>query len=248
MPAECRPRSEREPVTPTIVFDFDGTVAVGSGPVLAYAREVARQVGEGFLARVEAALDAFDRGEDGGFRDGYDVVGRFAAEAGLSAEATQAAYAASRATLGSDRAPVDVAPGLAELLGALPDDVRVVLATNAPEAGVERVLEARGVRAAFDELHFDVGKPAGLTPIIEEALAAGPVLAVGDMVSNDLAPAAALGADTALVGATALTTTASVTMRAATLAELADPILAWAESAREEHDPVPSGTTSPGER
>lgn len=219
------------PVTPTLVFDFDGTVAVGTGPVIAYAEEIAPHAGEGFLDRVLETLEAFERGEERGYRDGYDVVARIAAEAGVDAAAAQAAYASSRALLGTDRAQVDVAPGLPELLVQLPDSTRVVLATNAPELGVERVLEVWGVRERFDELRYDLGKPDGLVPVIEEFIAHGPVLSIGDMVENDLAPAAALGADTALVGATAAASGASVTMRAVTLAELAPQIIAWARSA-----------------
>lgn len=32
----------------TIIFDFDGTLAVGNGPVLAYAGQVAAVAGDGF--------------------------------------------------------------------------------------------------------------------------------------------------------------------------------------------------------
>lgn len=234
-------------MTATLVFDFDGTVAVGNGAVLAYAREAARRVGPEFLALVERTIIAFDEGTESRFRDGYDVVGTLAAEAGLDAAAAQEAYLASRAALGGPDGAVDMAPGLAELLEALPASTRVVLATNAPELGVEALLKGWGVRRHFDELRYDSGKPAGLAPIIREALARGPVLSIGDIVENDLAPAAALGADTALVGATAAGSAADVTMRAATLAELAPQILAWARRA-DAQTPVLPGTGHPLER
>ncbi|OCG72649.1 HAD family hydrolase [Microbacterium sediminis] len=231
----------------SVVFDFDGTLAVGNGAVLAYAREVARRAGTGFLERVERTLAAFDDGLEDRFRDGYDIVGILGRDAGIAPDELQDAYLASRAALGGPDAPVDMAPGLDELLAALPASTRVVLATNAPALGVEPLLDAWGVRARIDALHYDTGKPAGLTPIIRDALALGPVLSVGDIVENDLAPAAALGADTALVGATAAESAAAVTMRAATLAELAPQILAWAHRA-DALTPVLPGTGHPLER
>lgn len=234
-------------MTATLVFDFDGTVAVGNGAVLAYAREAARLTGAGFLELVERTLAAFDDGIEGRFRDGYDIVGILGRDAGIAPDDLQTAYLASRAALGGSDAPVDIAPGLDELLADLPTSTRVVLATNAPAAGVEPLLTGWGVRERFDELHYDTGKPAGLGPIIRDALALGPVLSVGDIVENDLAPAAALGADTALVGATAAGTDARVTMRAATLAELAPQILAWARRA-DALTPVLPGTARPLER
>lgn len=233
-------------MTATLVFDFDGTVAVGNGPVLAYAREVARHGGDGLLERIERTLAAFDSGTAPRFRDGYDVVGTLAADAGIRPAAAQAAYLASRRALATG-AGVEPAPGLRDLLAALPATVRVVLATNAPANGVEALLERWGVRARFDELRFECGKPAGLTPVIQDALGEGPVLSIGDIVENDLAPAAALGADTALVGATAATSSAAVTLRAATLAELAPQILAWARRA-DAQTPVLPGTGRPLER
>lgn len=213
----------------TIVFDFDGTVIVGNGPVLAYASEMSRFAPAGFLAVAEAEIDAFESGDAPQYRDGYDVVGTLATAAGVTADDGQRAYLASRELLGSAQ-PADPAPGLAEILERIPEKTRVILATNAPEAGVEAALAGWGVRDRFDELIYNTGKPAGLTPIIERALEQGPVLSIGDIVINDLAPATELGADTALVGATAETSTASVTMRALTLAELTDQIVAWAHA------------------
>lgn len=228
----------------TIIFDFDGTVAVGNGPVLAYAREIAPHAGGDYLARVEATLTAFDGGRDSTFRDGYDVVGSLATEAGVDPEARQRAYLASRGSLASSGA--EPAPGLADLLRELPDDARVVLATNAPRAGLEEVLAAWELRDGFDEIRDSVGKPDGLTPIVREALAHGPVLSIGDIVENDLAPASALGAATALVGATAATSPADVTMRGSTLADLAPTILAWARQhdGSAIRDRVPSSPTN----
>jgi len=230
----------------TIIFDFDGTVAVGNGPVLAYAREAARGAGGDLLARLERELAAFEAGEPGRFRDGYDVVGTLADDAGVAADQRQRAYLASRAALGTpDAEPAAAAPGLADLLGALPEAARVVLVTNAPESGVDAALRAWGVRDRFDELVFDAGKPAGLSAIVARALETGPVLSIGDIVENDLAPARALGADTALVGATAATASEPVTFRAQRLVELIDPIVSWARAAELASPSVPAASPTP---
>lgn len=215
-------------VTRSIVFDFDGTLAVGNGPVLAYARAVAPSAAPGFVARVEDELKALDTGRSG-YRDGYHVVAELAERDGVSSGTMNKAYQASREVLGTPDAPVDAPAGLAELLDSLRQHAELHVATNAPRAGVEQVLDSWGVREYFAQTHFNVGKPAGLYPVIEDALRRGPVLAVGDIVEFDLQPAIDLGADTALVGASAATSKAPVTMRGASLAALRDELVRWAE-------------------
>ncbi|TQL48226.1 FMN phosphatase YigB (HAD superfamily) [Homoserinimonas aerilata] len=242
---------------PTIVFDFDGTIATGSGPVMAYARQAAPAAGDGFLAHVHEALAAFESGEPG-YRDGYDIVGSLAAAAGVSPAELSTAYEISRGQLGSEHAPVEAMPELVDFLTGLRRHARLILATNAPASGIEPLLERWGVHELFDELRFTVGKPAGLSAVIRDAIASGPVLAVGDIVENDLAPALALGADTALVGATASHAPDKVTMRAHSLAELRGDIEAWAAaaaaasvaspSAPAPQDAVSSPTAPPNER
>ncbi|MDN3310301.1 HAD family hydrolase [Microbacterium oryzae] len=224
---------------PSIIFDFDGTLAVGSGPVRAYAQLVALTARAGYLQRVEAALRAFEDG-DTTYRDGYDVVGSLAADDGVDGAAMSAAYHGSRDLLGSPLAPVSAMPDLPGFLERLSGHARLVLATNAPEAGVERVLQAWGVRDRFDAVHATVGKPAGLAAVIRALLEDGPVLAVGDIFDFDLAPAQALGADTALVGATAATSRASVTMRGADLGHIRGDIETWAATAAS-RNPAPEG-------
>ncbi|WP_156316544.1 HAD family hydrolase [Leucobacter japonicus] len=214
-------------MAPSIVFDFDGTLAVGHGPVRAYAHCVAAAAAAGYLDRVEAELARYDAG-DSAFRDGYDIVGSLAVADGVTAEAAQRAYAESRELLGTASAPVDAVDGLDDMLETLGRSARLILATNAPEPGIDRVLASWGVQHRFDERHFTVGKPAGLAPLVERLLAHGPVLAIGDIAEYDLVPAITLGADTALVGATAATSTVPVTMRGASLAQLRTEIETWA--------------------
>ena len=215
---------------PSIIFDFDGTLAIGHGPVLAYARFVADAAGPQFVERVESELANYDAGATE-YRDGYNIVASLAEADGVEDKTMAAAYTRSREELGTARAPVRSMPRLDNFLATVGQYARLVLATNAPQEGVGRVLENWGVHNSFDELHFRVGKPAGLSAIVEAELADGPVLAVGDIVEYDLAPALGLGADTALVGATAATSTAHVTMRGASLEHLESDIHTWAVQA-----------------
>lgn len=232
-------------MAPSIVFDFDGTLAVGHGPVRAYARAVANGASQ-YLEAVDAELARYDAGESA-FRDGYDIVGSLAAAEGLSAAALEQAYQRSREELGTAAAPVEAAPELRGFLEGLGRTATLVLATNAPEAGVDRVLDAWGVRTLFDERHFRVGKPAGLEPIVARLLTAGPVLAIGDIAEFDLVPALRLGADAALVGATAANPPVPVTMCGDSLAALRTEIEIWAATAASS-TPEPTGAGTGSER
>lgn len=218
-------------MTLTLVLDFDGTIALGAGPLEAFARAVSTAAEDPtFAGRALAALDAFERGETDA-RDGYDVISTLATGQGVTADVLEGAYQSSRALLGSEHAAIAPPTGLADFLTRIHEHVRVVLATNAPGAGIRPVLDAWGVTDLFDDLHFTVGKPTGLVPIIRAAVSEGPVLSVGDIFEFDLAPAAELGAATALVGATAERSPASVTMRGRTIADLYGDIEAWAATA-----------------
>lgn len=214
-------------MTRSVIFDFDGTLAIGHGPVLAYARAVAPSASKAFVPRVEKALRAFDAGRSA-YRDGYHIVAELAAKDGVSSGTMKQAYQVSREILGTVHAPVDAPSGLASLLEALSQHALLHLATNAPAEGVEQVLDSWAVRDCFDQLHFNVGKPDGLYPILRHMLESGPVLAVGDIVEYDLQPALDLGADTALVGATAALSDAKVTMRGLTLDDLRGELVSWA--------------------
>lgn len=227
-------------MAPSIVFDFDGTLALGHGPVRAYAQAIAGAAQPGFLDRVAQALVTYDTG-DSGYRDGYHVVGALAAADGVSPAALQDAYARSRDMLGTPHAPVATIPRLPDFLATLGRSARLILATNAPAPGIDTVLESWGVSGRFDEVHVSVGKPDGLHRLIGVLREAGPVLAIGDIAEFDLAPAWALGADTALVGATAATSPAPVTMRGPSLDALRTEIETWAVTAASSI-PAPTGS------
>ena len=222
---------ERTHVTGTIVFDLDGTLALGDGPIVAYARSLARVAGDGFLTTAEAELASFATG-DSGYRDGYHAVGTAAEHAGI------AAYETSRDVLGTPAAPVAPPAGIADLLRDLAGDARLVLATNAPDAGVRELLADWRIADLFSAMHFSVGKPDGLSAVIRGALEDGAVLSIGDIAEFDLAPAAALGAATALVGATCDSSPFPATLRGRTIADLSDDLRAWAAAAASGSSPA----------
>lgn len=216
---------------PTIVFDLDGTLALGDGPISAYARAIATRIGDdSFGERATVALIAHAAGETS-YRDGYHAVATLAAEDGVSAEIVSAAYDESRALLGAAGATVSPPEGLSGFLHGIVEHASLVLATNAPDAGVTALLEEWAIIDLFDAMHFQVGKPAGLVPILTAALARGRVLSVGDIHEFDLAPAAELGADTALVGPAAARLEVPATMRGRTIADIYEQISGWATSA-----------------
>lgn len=224
--------SRRVIIAATIVFDFDGTVAIGSGPVLAYARRIAEAAGRDALpGAVAAELDDADRARrfPRGVLDGYDLVRRRAEAAGVEARVIEAAYLASRASLGTDEAPVGVPEGLPSLLDALAEHARLVLVTNAPDTSLDRALDALGLRGRFHETHPSAGKPDGLRPLARRWLAAGRLLSIGDIWVNDLEPVHELGGDTALIGA--VPPGAAPTFRGDTLPDLYPDLLRWATGA-----------------
>lgn len=215
------------PNRPLIIFDFDGTVALGDGPVLAYARAAAAAAAEPerFLARVDAGLrPAATTAEQP--LDAYDVIRAAAVEAGLEPDALSRAYLSSRSLLGTSEAPVEAPVGLAAVAAALEADC--VLVTNAPAIRIVETLAALGLGGAFAQIVTDAGKPAGLDRLLDEPDVSGRrVLAVGDIWRNDLEPAHRRGHDTALVGPWA-DPEATPTFRAATLTDLLPRIEAWA--------------------
>ncbi|WP_062201894.1 HAD family hydrolase [Demequina salsinemoris] len=211
---------------PTVIFDFDGTLALGDGPIEAYARGVAEaaRVPEIADAGLEA-LARFAAGESEAI-DGYDAVRAAAVALGADDEALSAGYLASRRVLATDDAPISAPAGLADLLARLSEHAELVLVTNSPDIRIDEALEALGATAITRKV-CSARKPAGLAAVVEDALATGPVLSVGDIYVNDLEPAAARGAATALVGSTWKKWAAVVTMAAATLPELYARIEAW---------------------
>ena len=220
-----RPASSRS----ILVFDFDGTVALGEGPVLAYARRMAAELGEpaGFAELVEAALAA--GGEES--LDGYDAVRRIAQAHGARDDQLSRAFLASRAELGTERAPIVAPTGLAAFLEAARAEAGAehVLVTNSPAIRIPEAIEALGLAGLFDRVVTDAGKPAGLGAVLDalaERRADARLLSVGDIWRNDLAPAHERGHATALVGPFA-DPAATPTFRAADTAAVLPALRSW---------------------
>lgn len=238
--------------THVLVLDFDGTVCLGDGPVLTYARLLDEALAaaderhpprlvEAVLARfVGSPLDDEPAGVDeaiahaDGSPDGYVVAERVSRALGVDDTARSGAYSGARAALADGRLETTAPEGLAELLDSLSDAVHVVLVTNSPEHGVVQPLERLGLADRVDEIVTDARKPSGLPAVLDRLRAdAGledrpdRLLSVGDIWANDLEPAAAQGSPTALVERFPAPD-ARPTHRATTLPELYPAIRAWA--------------------
>ena len=210
--------------TTTIIFDFDGTVALGDGPVLAYAQQVARELGDpaGFLAGVRASLAAGDAGS----LDGYDVVRRAAEAAGADPVQLGRAYFASRGQLATEHAPITAPAGLAGFLADAGAAADRILVTNAPDIRLIEALSALGLNGLFDRIVTDAGKPAGLDAVLDDLPAGSRALSIGDIWHNDLAPAQRRGHATALVG-DFIDPAAAPTFRADSLTALLPQLREW---------------------
>lgn len=230
----------------TLVFDFDGTVSLGDGPVLRYAHHVAETLpGDDARTRFAAAVAAGlrDIGRPHGAIDGYALVQGLAARHEVPERLLSAAFLASRAELGGPHAPVVAPAGLGCFLRGLEGRAIRVLVTNSPAVRIPEALAALGIAGAFDEVVTGAGKPAGMGAVLDRldpGSAAGPpaarLLSVGDLWVNDLEPAHARGFRTALVGPAA-SADDRPTYRAATVAGLYADIRAWL-------DGTPSPATS----
>ncbi|WP_194765320.1 HAD family hydrolase [Microbacterium sp. UFMG61] len=181
-----------------LLFDFDGTIALGDGPVLAYAAQVAAALDDrdGFVDGIRATLAA----ADGEALDGYDAVRRAAVTRGADARLLSAAYLASREELATDAAPITAPDGLAEFLADAASEAELVLVTNAPAIRIDQALDALGLAGLFDRIVTSARKPVGLDAFLADLPADARVLSVGDIWHNDLAPAHARGHATALIG------------------------------------------------
>ncbi|GAA4196605.1 HAD family hydrolase [Microbacterium oryzae] len=211
-----------------LVFDFDGTVALGDGPVCSYARHI---VARDSAVSYEDLISDLER--PAGALDGYDLVARRARAAGADASTLDAAYLASRAQLATPESPVCAPRGLDVFLAALRGRARRVLATNAPAIRIDEALAALGLADVFDEVLTDVGKPAGMSGYLDGLPAGARVLSIGDIWVNDLAPAHQRGHATALVGTADVPATAAPDHRAAGVADLYEVIEAWVDAAHD---------------
>ncbi|MGO1770697.1 MAG: HAD family hydrolase [Microbacterium sp.] len=189
----------------TLILDFDGTVCVGDGPVRAYARAVAGR--HPSLADLEERVARFCTGdaaaEFDGALDGYLAVAHAAGRAGVSMTALQEAFLGARRELAETGLETTTPAGLPQLIDELRSSgARVLLVTNAPAAGIDRMLVHLGLDGRFDSVVAEAGKPDGLGPILDDlghAVTRESVLSIGDIFVNDLSVPALRGASTALI-------------------------------------------------
>lgn len=189
-----------------LVFDFDGTVSLGLGPVRSYARYIAQGLPideahaflaavDGGLARPSGILVTEARADFIGTAqtvngtppiDGYDLVRLLSLQFPVTAADRDAAYLQSRFELATDAAPVIAPLGLADFLAKAREHAHLVLATNAPDIRLNEALDALGLAGAFDAIHPSVGKPGGLDAILDtwlDRVGAGPSTASERRVS-----------------------------------------------------------------
>jgi phosphoglycolate phosphatase-like HAD superfamily hydrolase len=225
----------------SVVFDFDGTIALGSGPLDAYAQCVGELAGPEVAKACLDAVHDFNTGTSLHL-DAYAAVRAAALEHGVDDALLSRAYLRSRELLATAAAPIHPPDGFAEFMTELAGFARCVVATNAPDIGLERALQALGIADVVTTVYAAVGKPAGLDVIISALMADGPTLAIGDIWENDLAPAQRLGADTAFVGVGRVLGTP--TLRGASLTDLYDDILSWATRGVDAHPATSAPSTT----
>ena len=175
---------------PLLILDFDGTVCLGDGPVIAYADAVAEQLLEASRPALWEGLNAFLAEDPSApaYKDGYAAVAALA-EGMIDADGLNRAYSESRARLAAGAVEITAPAGLADFLDSLAGVAFRVLLTNAPLIGVAESLAALGLAGSIDLIMHDAGKPAGfsdLLPMLLKNKAPHELLSVGDVWSNDI--------------------------------------------------------------
>ncbi|WP_285725215.1 HAD family hydrolase [Psychromicrobium xiongbiense] len=218
----------------SLLLDFDGTVALGDGPVYAYAEAVGQYLEPAGRDALHSTLHAFLT-EPGGaglpFIDGYDAVAQLSGSQ-LTDDQRQAAYRASREAVARGEVPVQAPEGLSDFLAAIGRKAHRILLTNAPLNGVTESLQSLGLTEVIDEIIPDAGKPAGLERLLPALLAGREpqaLLSVGDVWINDLKYPGAAGCATAFIDRFDLRS-GPTNLRAARIEDLYAGMLAWAEN------------------
>lgn len=190
-----------------LLFDYDGTVRLGSEHASHYARLVAAHLEPGderafldahaaFLAGRPTTASTFDA------YDADNAVRRLAGEFGVAEAHRHDAYIETRELMAEGKFEIRTPEGFREFVWGLPRSVEVALVTNAPGASLAPALERLELDGLFDHVIGDAGKPEGLDAIIDELLEERPpssLLSIGDIPRNDLAPAVERGCATAYI-------------------------------------------------
>jgi FMN phosphatase YigB (HAD superfamily) len=190
-----------------LLFDYDGTVRLGTEHATHYARLVASHLDREDERAFLAAHAAFVAGKPttASTFDAYDAdnaVRRLAGEFGVDDLIRAEAYAETRKRMAAGEFAIWAPKGFQEFVWGLPRGVEVALVTNAPASSLEPSLERLGLDGLFDHVIGDAGKPESMDAILDELLEERPaeaLLSIGDIPRNDLAPAADRGCATAYI-------------------------------------------------
>jgi FMN phosphatase YigB (HAD superfamily) len=210
------------------VLDLDGTICLGTDPVLAYASAIDAAAGTELLTATTSYLADPAAGP---FEDGYGYVAALCREHGVPDDLRDSAYAASRSRVPTME--VATPPGLPALLDELDGlGVEVHVVTNAFSEGLDDLLLKLDLADRAAGVTSDARKPAGLERWVRDRLASTGLppthlLAIGDIWANDIEPVRRLGCLTAHVD-TWDRRPGPATLRARTLPELYPAIRAWA--------------------
>lgn len=230
----------------TVIFDFDGTLTTGDDIARRYALEASQAV-------AYDECDAYESEVAAGFRgvglqrwnaglDGFDMVHRCARDHHAPEDALNRAYLRSREAIATGEVEINAPDGLSTFLHRL--QAHKILVTNSPKVGIGQALTRMDIANCIDAIYTSVGKPEGLTPILQSACEEeGPqgVLCVGDIWENDLLPAFALGCSTALISH-GKPSSQPATFIADKLTELYPAILAWVRQASHDQDDLTTDT------
>jgi len=220
-------------VRPVLMLDFDGTVSLGDGPVLAYADEAFAQLPAPLRAAAREQLRRFLDGDPElarRYADGYGCV-RDLTAGRLAPDQLSAAYLASRRRLAVDDLGSYPAPGVADLLSTIGDRATTVVLTNSPAVGVVESLERFGLAGLLDQVVVGAHKPHRMAEHVDALTAGRPpetLISVGDHWPNDLAIPLERGCATAYVSS-GPTADQPSHVWGPDLAALAPAILDWAE-------------------
>lgn len=217
---------------PLLILDFDGTVCLGDGPVLAYADAVAEQIPEATRPTLREGLTAFLAEDPSApaYKDGYAAVAALA-DGLIDTPGLNRAYTASRERLAAGAVDITAPDGLADFLDSLDGIAFRVLLTNAPLLGVAESLATLGLTGLIDLIMPDAGKPAGFLTLLPALLAAKApyeLLSVGDVWSNDIDLPSSHGCMTAFIDRFNHRT-GTATVSAPQFEQMYDAISAWAQ-------------------
>lgn len=182
---------------PVVVLDFDGTVGLGDGPIIAYAEGAFRRMGGIEAERARAGFHGWlaGRGTES-HPDGYTAVRGYALPY-LDAERMGEAFTESRQRLITEDLGIRTPDGVLELLDDLEGTADRVLLTNSPAPGMRETLERLALLERFDQIIVSARKRSRMHEHLQTLLGEQPphrLVSVGDHRRNDVEAAIEIGA------------------------------------------------------